>query len=119
MIMHVLYAIRFGIIYSLSLIHAHEIEAVCRDIMENAKEIGMNVNPAKTQRVFTTTAIIYEIRAYSIELDGNRITSGEKLKTVGYTFGRRPGATDHIKRYRAIQIWRANRVVNPMKNKRT
>ena len=42
----------------------------------------------------------HDVRAF-IELDGKRITSGDRLKTVGFTLGRRPGAAEHVKTIRS------------------
>ena len=81
-------------------IHAVEVEKFVTNVTKNAQAIGMVVNPEKTQILCTTTAINYDIRAY-IKIDGRRIDSGDKLKTVGYTFGRRPGPAEHIKTIRS------------------
>ena len=59
----------------------------------------MRVNPAKTQLLCTSTAINSEVCSF-IMIDGKRVENGDSLKTVGFTFGRRPGATEHVKQLR-------------------
>ena len=77
-------------------IHAAECQAYLNTIIERSRLAGMVVNPEKTQLLCTTTAINYEIRSY-ITIDGKEIISRDTLKMVGYTFGRRPGASEHLK----------------------
>ena len=77
------------------MVHAEEAETVFLQMQKNAAEIGMRVNPTKTQLLCTTTAINYQVRSF-IWADGQKITSGDRLKTVGFTFGRRPGAHEHV-----------------------
>ena len=64
--------------------------------MNNAAAIGMEVNPLKTQLLCLTSAINYQVRSY-IYCGGDKLLSGENLKLLGYTMGRRPGAEQHIK----------------------
>ena len=80
-------------------LHAKKCQEFLETVMENSKAIGMVVNPKKTQLVCTTTAINYEVRSFVI-VDGIELTSGDTLKSVGYTFGRRPGPGEHLKRAR-------------------
>ena len=61
--------------------------------------MGMKVNAQKTQLLCTSTAMNYQVWSF-IWTGGIKITSGETLKTVGYTFGRRPGPHEHIKELR-------------------
>ena len=80
-------------------VHALECQKFLQRVTKNATDLGMKVNQEKTQLLCTTTAINYEVRAF-IEVGGREIVSGDSLKTVGYTFGRCPGAWEHIKAVR-------------------
>ena len=55
----------------------------------------MKMNDAKTQLLCVSTAINYQVRA-SIDMAGGTLVSGDTLKVVGFTFGRRPGAGEHV-----------------------
>ena len=59
----------------------------------------MSVNPKKTQLLCTNTAINSDIRSF-IYHKGERIESGDTLTTVGFVFGRRAGAGEHVKMLR-------------------
>ena len=80
-------------------IHASECESFYYRVAGNAAAIGMLINPDKTQLLCVTTAINYDVRCY-INIDGRRLVSGDELKLVGYTFGRRPNADKHIQALR-------------------
>lgn len=59
----------------------------------------MKVNQNKTQLLCTSTAINHEVRSF-INVNNKEIVSGGSLKTVGYTFGRQPGASEDLKSIR-------------------
>lgn len=80
-------------------VHATECQRFLNTVMENAARIGMVVNPLKTQLLCTTTAINYDVRSFII-VEGKEILSSDTLKSVGFTFGRRLGAGDHMKTIR-------------------
>lgn len=60
---------------------------------------GDEGNDMKTQLLCLTSAINYDVRSF-IRLPEGQLTSGETLKVVGFTFGRRPGPSEHIKALR-------------------
>ena len=68
-------------------------------VMSNAAAIGMEVNPAKTQLLCITSAINYQVWSY-IYCQGEKLASGDSLKLLGYTMGRRPTAEQHVKSLR-------------------
>ena len=72
-------------------IRAVQSERILQTVSINAGAIGMVVNKAKTQ-LFN---INYAMKSY-IEVDGERIMSGDKLKIVGFTLGTRPNLNEHI-----------------------
>lgn len=78
------------------MVHAAAAEEAFENIKKNAEQMGMVVNAAKTQLLCTTTAVNYQVRSF-IWADGQKITSGDSLKTVGYTFGRRLGPAEHVR----------------------
>ena len=59
----------------------------------------MLVNEKKTQLLCITSAINYDVRSF-VRLPGEVRTSTDTLKVVGFTFGRRPGAAEHVKALR-------------------
>ena len=81
-------------------IYAKEAETLLRTITANAEAMGMRVNQNKTQLLCTTTAINAEVRSFIRTTEGQILESGDTLKTVGFTFGRRPGAAEHVKQLR-------------------
>ena len=80
-------------------LHARQLEDYFENVRREAAATGMRVNPSKTQLLCTNTSINYDIRAY-VKIDGTTLWSGDTLKTVGYTLGRRAGAAEHIKSMR-------------------
>ena len=80
-------------------LHARKTQWIYDSVVENAERQGMKVNQDKTQLLCMSTAINSEIRTY-ININGSRIVSGDKLKTLGFTLGRRPGAHEHVKALR-------------------
>ena len=72
-------------------IHAKKCQDFLETVTENASTIGMVVNPHKMQVLCTTTAI---------KAGGVEILSGDSLKSVGYSFGRRPGAAEYLRKTR-------------------
>lgn len=59
-------------------VHAEKAELFLRRVAMNAKEIGMRVNPKKTQLLCTNTAINSDVRSY-VFYDGERLESGDSL----------------------------------------
>ena len=78
------------------LLHARKLEAFFNQICLNATNMGMCANPGKMQLHCTTTVVNYNISAY-IVVEAVKLISDDKLKTIGYTLGRRPGASEYIK----------------------
>ena len=68
-------------------------------VESNCERVGMKMNTAKTQLLCITSAINYEVRSY-IESNGRKIVSGDELKLLGFTFGRRPTVRPHFESVR-------------------
>ena len=81
------------------LIWARKAEVFFNNVRANCEAKKMQVNDLKTQLICVTSAINYELRSF-IRLPGHLKESGDSLKVVGFTFGRRPGASEHIKALR-------------------
>ena len=76
-------------------IWAKKAEAFFENVKMNCQARGMVVNNMKTQLLCISTAINYDLRSFIGLQDGPRFSS-DQLKVVGFTFGRRPGASEHI-----------------------
>ena len=69
-------------------------------IEENAQSIGMEVNPAKTKLLCVSSALNYNVSSY-INIGTNTLESTDKLKVLGYTFGKKPSAEEHVQQIRS------------------
>ena len=88
------------------LLHARALEVFLNKTRSAAANIGMRVNPEKTQLLCVTTAINYDIRAY-VNIDGHRIISGDSLTTVGYTMGAKTWRNGTLKTD-TKEVWRTD-----------
>ena len=68
-------------------------ELFCR-VGENAREMQMRINQKKTQLLCITESH-EDIDAY-IDAEQGRIHSTDKLKILGFTFGKKPTVTQHV-----------------------
>ena len=80
-------------------VHAWQSKRMMSTVLNNASAIGMQVNPAKTQLLCVTSAINYQVHSF-IYCNGVKLLSGDNLKLLGFTMGRRPNADCHIKELR-------------------
>ena len=76
-------------------LRAWETERFYNQVAENAARIGMVVNPKKTQLLCVSTTLHSNITSY-IVADGEKISSQDALKTVGFHIGNKPGAHAHV-----------------------
>ena len=75
-------------------------------VKDNSIRCGMVVNDRKTQILCVTAAINYDVRSF-LNISGEMTTSTDTLTVVGFTFGRRPGAEEHVKKLRKMYGARA------------
>lgn len=85
--------------------------AICQElyntIEENATRINMKVNPTKTKLICISSAVNYDVESY-VTIGGEKLKSSDSLKILGYTFGNRPNAAEHIRTIRrdfALKSW--------------
>ena len=81
-----------------TLIHAQGCEEFFLKVSERAAAIGMSVNQSKTQMLCLSPAISCDVRAYIKASDGTKIFSQDSLKQLGFFFGKRPNADEHVER---------------------
>ena len=80
-------------------IHAVQNEELFNIIRTNADEIGMIVNPKKTQLLCVSSTVNYEANSY-INIGQDRITGAEEMKILGFVFGTKPDLWPHIEHIR-------------------
>ena len=88
-------------------IHADKCQDLYETIERNANNVKMSVNPKKTKLLCISSALNYNVSSY-INISGGVLESEEKLKILGYTFGKKPNAEEHIKQIRtdyATKAW--------------
>ena len=76
------------------LVHAYKSERLFATVERAAEEKKMRVNAAKTQMI-CINASSDDVRSY-MNLNGKRVLSGDNLKILGFTFGRRPTVHAHV-----------------------
>ena len=81
------------------MVHAPLCQEYLENVTKRANMMGMKVNGSKTQLLCVTSAINYQVRS-SIDFGNSTLVSGDSLKVIGYTYGRRPGAAEHVKSLR-------------------
>ena len=79
-------------------IHAQGCEEFFLKVSERAAAIGMSVNQKKTQILCMSPAISCDVQAYIKAGDGTKIFSQDSLKQLGFFFGKRPNADEHVGR---------------------
>ena len=87
-------------------LHAIKNEELFHTIVENANSKGMKVNPKKTQLLSISASVNSNIQTY-IKTDGQMIISGESMKILGFVFGQKPDAWEHLKHIRKKYSCRA------------
>lgn len=76
-----------------TLVHAPKSQKLLSDVRSEADRKKMRVNGSKTQMLCITD--VKEVRSY-IVVDGSRLVSGDQLKILGFTFGKKPNVTEHV-----------------------
>jgi hypothetical protein len=76
------------------MLHASGSQEMFNSLKRRAKEVGLTINEEKTQLLCISDSRGYETRSF-IEL-GNRMTSGEEMKILGFYFHSRPDAAAHV-----------------------
>ena len=77
-------------------VRALKSETLYQAVSGRAAELGMKVNASKTQLLCISPMGEVEQTSY-IVANGEEITSGSSLKILGFYFGRRPNADEHMK----------------------
>ena len=67
-----------------------------KNIVQNARGIGMKVNPGKTQLVCISAALHSEVSSHVTVEEAERINSQESLTVLGFRFGSRPTMAEHM-----------------------
>ena len=67
-----------------------------RVIVGRAEGRGMVVNKKKTHILCVSDALNYKASAYILDVDGEHIDSGNKLKVLGFHLNSRPGVHAHV-----------------------
>ena len=91
-------------------IHATECQKIYETIVENPAAISMKVNPKKSKLLCISSVRNYEVSSF-VKIDGEEHDSCESLKILGYTFGNKPSAEEHVKAIRkeyATKSWAIN-----------
>ena len=78
-----------------SRVHAEGSEHLFKTISENARGIGIKVNPSKTQMQYMNACIDSDVSSF-IRVGAQEIDSGEHLKILGFHFGNRPTVEDQV-----------------------
>ena len=69
-----------------------------RSVTCNAEEIGMVVNASKTNLLCVSDALNYRPETYIYNNEGNKITSKDTMKILGFHFSSRPTVAEHLDR---------------------
>ena len=88
-------------------IHAVRNEQLFNAICKNSGEIGMKVNPEKTQLLCIDPSL-HSINNTYINISGKKVLGGEEMKIVGFVFGRKPDLwphIDHIRKKFSRRVW--------------
>ena len=85
----------FSVNKELKEIRSKGCEKMFEVIKHNGAEVGMQINPAKTQLLCISANNNAEIRSH-ICVDGKKLESEKTLKILGFTFGERPSAHYHV-----------------------
>ena len=70
-------------------------EAMYETIEENGSEVGMKINPEKTQLICISPNNNLVISS-CVAINGKKVVSGERLKILGFMFGDKPNVKYHV-----------------------
>ena len=88
-------------------IHAEQCEETFRTVRDNASNIGMMVNEAKTQLLCLLTNVHCSVSS-NISMDGTEIRSQPTMKILGFIMDLAASMTEHVKyviKKAAIRFW--------------
>ena len=88
-------------------IHAGALQKKFETVYEKSKELGMKINPDKTQLICISPAINYEVKSF-VRIDGEIINSSDTLKILGFTLDTKCTLNAHlttIKTKFAKRVW--------------
>ena len=80
--------------------HAIPSQNIFRAVVRRAEGRGMRVNAAKTNLLVVSDALSFNPRAKIIAEDGTVVTSGSKMKILGFHMSDRPSAGAHVEALR-------------------
>ena len=80
--------------------HAIPCQNLFRRITGRVEQRGMKVNTAKTAMLCMSDASSYEAASYINGANGERISSGDSLKVLGFHFSKRPTVHAHVEALR-------------------
>ena len=72
-----------------------------RRVVEKARSRGMVVNNKKTRILCISDALNYKARSFILDSEGNKISSSESMKVLGFHFDCRPSCHAHVAALRA------------------
>ena len=75
--------------------NAEKSEALFETIRTKVEDLGMKVNPTKTQMLCINAAINAEVKSF-IRCKGKSISSRNELKVLEFTFGHHPNVETHV-----------------------
>ena len=76
--------------------HDMQTQNVFRRVVARAEERGMVVNHKKTQLLCVSDALSYKAAAFIEDRDGLKLSSGGRLKVLGFHFDTRPTCHAHV-----------------------
>lgn len=79
------------------MLHASDTQKFFRTTYANAKRLGMRINTKKTQMMCMNVAKHSIINPYINTQNGQQIEGQDRIKMLGFVFGRRPNASEQLK----------------------
>ena len=76
--------------------HAVATQNVFRHIVRNAERKGMKVNAKKTNMICISDSLHFDTRAHIFDRDGEKVSSGDSLKVLGWHFSSKPTVEAHL-----------------------
>ena len=76
--------------------HAVRSQNVFRHIVRRAERKGMKVNASKTNVICISDSQNFDVRAHFFDSDGTKISSGPKMKILGWHFSSSPTVAAHV-----------------------
>lgn len=76
-------------------IHAHGCESAYMTIEKNGEEVGLKINPDKTNLICFSDAIHSKYSCY-ININGKKVRSSSTMKMLGFMFSDKPNVSAHV-----------------------